>query len=146
MGIGGKLLIALGAVVLAVVLFFIFRPSDGDEAPSAETTTAEDTTTDETTTTPAPPPPAGPQEIRVDIPPGGPIEVQRADVTQDERVVLIVRSAGISDHVHVHGYDLFADVAPGKPARITFRASLPGRFDVELEDRGAPILDLRVTP
>lgn len=156
MGNGARLLVALGAVALAVALFFVFRPTDDDGengTTAAQTTTEQETTTEgtegtteETTTTAPPPPPSGPQEVRVDIPAGGPTEVQRANVDLGERVTLVVRSAEISDHVHLHGYDLIADVAPGQPARITFRASRPGRFEAELEDRGTPILDLRVTP
>jgi len=48
--------------------------------------------------------------------------------------------------VHVHGYDLMADVAPGKPARIDFTANLTGRFEIELEDRGKQIAQLTVLP
>lgn len=153
MGTGAKLLVALGAVALAVALFFVFRPSDDDDGAattSAQTTTGSDetateTSPEETTTAPPAPPPPEAAVIRVVIPEGGPTEIQQATVDQDERVVLVVRSA-VSDHVHVHGYDLFADVGPDQPARITFRASDPGRFDIELEDRGTPIVDLRVVP
>jgi hypothetical protein len=59
--------------------------------------------------------------------------------------VLIVRS-DVADHVHVHGYDLMQDVAPGAPARISFRADAPGRFEVELEDRHLPLTELVVRP
>ena len=33
------------------------------------------------------------------------------------RVVLVVR-ADVADHVHLHGYDVMRDVAPGKPGRL----------------------------
>ncbi len=59
--------------------------------------------------------------------------------------MLVVR-ADVSDHVHLHGYDLMADVAPGAPARLRFTADVPGRFEVELEDLGVPIADLQVRP
>jgi hypothetical protein len=48
--------------------------------------------------------------------------------------------------VHVHGYDRFGDVGPGMRARIPFRATIPGRFVIELEDRHAQIAELTVTP
>jgi hypothetical protein len=60
-------------------------------------------------------------------------------------VRLLVRS-DVADHVHLHGYDIFRDVAPGAPARLAFRATVPGRFEVELEDRGIQIAELQVTP
>jgi hypothetical protein len=71
--------------------------------------------------------------------------LQRATIKQGTRAVIVVGS-DVADHVHLHGYDVFADVAPGKQARIAFTASIPGRFEVELEDRGLQIADLEVRP
>jgi hypothetical protein len=59
--------------------------------------------------------------------------------------VLLIRSA-VADHAHLHGYDLLADVAPGRTARIAFRADVPGRFEIELEDRGEQFAELIVSP
>jgi heme/copper-type cytochrome/quinol oxidase subunit 2 len=70
---------------------------------------------------------------------------RRPEFSVGDRVVLIVRS-DVADHVHVHGYDLMQDVAPGAPARISFRADAPGRFEVELEDRHLPLTELVVRP
>jgi heme/copper-type cytochrome/quinol oxidase subunit 2 len=66
-------------------------------------------------------------------------------VKQGDRVEIVVTS-DVADHVHLHGYDIMRDVAPGKTARIRFRANVPGRFEVELEDRGVQIADLTVKP
>jgi hypothetical protein len=52
----------------------------------------------------------------------------------------------LTDHVHLHGYDLMADVAPRAPATIRFTADAPGRFEIELEDRGLQIGELEVRP
>ena len=71
--------------------------------------------------------------------------IQRATVEQGKKVAIVVGS-DVADHVHLHGYDKFADVAPGKPARLVFVASIPGRFEVELEDRGLQIADIEVRP
>jgi hypothetical protein len=38
------------------------------------------------------------------------------------------------------------DVTPGTPARITFVTSIPGRFEIELENKGLQIADLQVNP
>ena len=67
------------------------------------------------------------------------------EVQQGERVRLVVE-ADVSDEVHVHGYDLLADVSPSEPAVIVFRADAPGVFEVELEGAGLPLLELTVTP
>ena len=59
---------------------------------------------------------------------------------------MIVVRCELSDHVHLHGYDLMADVGPGTPATIRFTATAPGRFEIELEDRGLQIAELEVRP
>jgi hypothetical protein len=71
--------------------------------------------------------------------------IVREKVNKNDRVVLIVRS-DVADHIHLHGYDIMLDVAPGKPARLPFKAAIPGRFEVELEDRGVQIADITVNP
>ena len=120
---------------------------DGDSgAPPTQTTTTADTTTTtvETTTTETTQPSSGPTEIRIAVVNGAPKGgIVREKVEKGDRVVLIVRS-DVTDHVHLHGYDIMRDVAPGKPARLPFKATIPGRFEVELEDRGVPIADITV--
>jgi hypothetical protein len=67
----------------------------------------------------------------------------RVDVEQGSKVQIRVTS-DVSDEVHLHGYDLHADVAPGMPARIAFKATIEGRFEAEFESRSFPILRLEV--
>ena len=55
-------------------------------------------------------------------------------------------TSDVADHVHLHGYDLMANVAPGAPATIRFTADAPGRFEIELEDLGLQIAELEVRP
>jgi hypothetical protein len=150
-----QIAVAAGVVAVAVVLFVVLRPDDEDDetdaAPAAETTTEEATTeevaqTEETTTEEAPTTTQeGPQRLVVRVdgsgqPVGG---VQRFEVEKDDRVVLVVRSQ-VSDHMHLHGYDFIADVAPGQPGSLTFRADMSGRFELELEDRAILIAELEV--
>jgi hypothetical protein len=71
--------------------------------------------------------------------------IKRATVAKDKQVVLTVR-ADVADEVHVHGYDLMKDVAPGAPAVIAFKATIPGRFEAELEERSLQIAELTVNP
>jgi hypothetical protein len=126
----------------------------GDEEATAPTTETTTTTTAETmqttqatqtteTMTPAPP---GPTEIAIVVVGGAPKGgIVRETVDKGDKVVLVVRS-DVSDHIHLHGYDIMRDVGPGRPARLPFRATIPGRFEVELEDRGVPIADITVRP
>jgi len=140
-----RLLIAAAGIAVAAVLFIVLRPDDEEASnppppppPPAETTV----------TTAPPPPPPPPQVARVNIvvrggqPVGG---IRRVTVAKNRRVILTVR-ADVADHVHLHGYDVMRDIAPGRPGRIDFRATIPGRFEVELEDAGLQIADLTVNP
>jgi hypothetical protein len=52
----------------------------------------------------------------------------------------------VSDHVHLHGYDISKDVEPGGSVSFDFRADIEGVFEAELEDRKEQILELRVNP
>jgi hypothetical protein len=123
---------------MAVVLFFLLRPDAEEEAETTPTTIE----TEPGTTTA----PVEPEPVRVVFRDGrvrgG---VQTFSFEQGDQIRLIVRS-DVTDHAHVHGFDLFADVAPGHPARFTFRADLTGSFDIELEDRHVPLAELRVQP
>ncbi len=135
------------AAIAAVLLFVGLRPHDDEHAARTPTGTTQTTTVPRaraTTTQPQPRPDAA--VIGVTVRHGRVVGgLKRATLERGDRAVLVVR-ADVSDHVHLHGYDRFADVAPGRPARLRFRATIPGRFEAELEDAGLPILDLEVRP
>jgi hypothetical protein len=133
--------------VVVVALLSLAACGGDDEATTTTTTTETQTeTTPPPSPEPPPPPPAGPTTVRVTVvggvPEGG---VVRESTDKGDRVVVLVTS-DVADEVHVHGYDLMSDVAPGAPARIAFRATIPGRFEIELEDRGVQIAELTVNP
>jgi heme/copper-type cytochrome/quinol oxidase subunit 2 len=65
----------------------------------------------------------------------------RVDLGQKVRVQV---EADRAEEVHVHGYDLKGDVAPGKPAVIDFTANVPGVFEVELEESSLKLFELQV--
>jgi len=145
------LTVAFAAALLATGLVLASCGGDDEATATTETTeptttTVTDPTTTTTTTTAPPAPPPSPTQLRVRVVGGAPQGgIARESVDQGDRVVVHVTS-DVSDHVHVHGYDHFADVGPGMPARIRFRATIPGRFVIELEDRHAQIAELTVTP
>jgi copper(I)-binding protein len=119
-----------------------------DEAASTATTTEATTSTAETTTTTTTtettPPPATPTVIRVTVVDGAPKGgILREEVEKGDKVVLVVTS-DVADEIHLHGYDVSRDVAAGGTVRLPFKATIPGRFEVELEDRGVQIADITV--
>jgi plastocyanin len=67
----------------------------------------------------------------------------RVVVPAGEQVTLAVTS-DVADEVHVHGYDLTAEMVPGEPEELTFTATIPGVFEVELHDAGTVLLSLQV--
>jgi heme/copper-type cytochrome/quinol oxidase subunit 2 len=143
-----RLVYVLLAVAALVALFIVLQQgNDNGESASATTaTTASEPATETTATTTAPTTATvtAPQVTRWRID-SRDDSLDRLSVPKDTRL-RIVAIADVSDHVHVHGYDLMADVAPGAPAVIAFTADAPGRFEIELEDRGRQIAQLNVRP
>ena len=143
------------ALGLLVSLFFALRPGDEEVVP----TTTEVRTTSEVTTTapeePTPPPTTtattraqGPGTIHIEyeVAGGKPVGGIARDSVKRGRLVVIRVTSDVADHVHLHGYDVMADVGPGEPATIEFSADVPGRFEIELEDLGLQIAELEVRP
>jgi ABC-type Fe3+-hydroxamate transport system substrate-binding protein len=117
---------------------------DSSSASSTDSITEETTTaTAETeTTTEA----AKPTVVSIVVVDGVPKDgIVRQSVNKGDRVVLVVKS-DVADEIHVHGYDKSAEVAAGATARVPFTATIPGQFEVELENRGVQIADLTVNP
>ena len=67
----------------------------------------------------------------------------RVPVASGEQVTLVVTS-DVADEIHVHGYDLTTAIAPSRPAELTFEATVPGVFEVELHEAGTVLLTLQV--
>ncbi|HEX5028327.1 MAG TPA: hypothetical protein VFV56_05890 [Gaiellaceae bacterium] len=117
--------------------------SGGDSTAASTDTTTTDTTTTSTTaetTTEV----AKPTVVRITVVDGAPQGgIVRTTVSKGDKVVLVVKS-DVTDEIHLHGYDKSTEVAAGGTVRLPFTATLPGRFEVELESRGVQIADLTV--
>jgi plastocyanin len=143
---------ALAASALAVVLPLAAcagtDPSDDGgavtSASSSTSSSAPEVTSEETPEDAAPPAEAG-QRIEVQVT-GGQVsgDTGRVPVAVGTEVTLVITSDA-ADEVHVHGYDLTADLAPGTPAEIPFTATIPGVFEVELHEAGTALLALQVS-
>jgi hypothetical protein len=137
----------IGATVAGVVvLFVLLRPDAAPEdrvslPPSTPTTTP----TPSESVTPTTNPVTERTVIDVTFRDGSVQGPTRFSVRQGERVRIVVR-ADVSDHVHLHSYDLMADLAPGEPARIDFVADVAGVFECELEDAGTILFRLEIVP
>ena len=145
-----RIALLVGVVVVAVAAFVIARPGP-EQDPSATTrspaatapasTAAGETTAPGTTSRPASPP-----TVVIRVSGGKPLGgVRKIEASHGERIAFRV-SSDVADEVHVHGYDLHRDVAPGSTAAFSFAASIEGVFEVELENRAEQIAEVRVNP
>jgi hypothetical protein len=62
-----------------------------------------------------------------------------------DEIEFIVES-DVSDHVHLHGYDVMKDVEAGGKVKFEVPATLDGVFEAELEDSVVPIAEISVNP
>ena len=128
----GRIALIAAAIAVAVVAFVLVRSGSDDDGGSAQTTTQRSGATS-----------ARRIEVRGGKPVGG---VQRISATKGDTMRLVVSSPDTSGEVHLHGYDLKRDVAPGRPASFRFRADAEGAFEIELEDTATKIGNLEVRP
>jgi hypothetical protein len=80
--------------------------------------------------------------VRVDANAG---RIVRATIPRGRIVVLLVEGP-VGEEVHLHGYDVRRRITPSGRVRLIFRATIPGRFEVELEGRHEQVADLTVRP
>ena len=133
-----KRIVLAAACALAALVLAGCGSDDGESASSTDTaTTTETTTTTEAET---------PTVVKITVvdgqPQGG---IVRQTVNEDDQVVLVVTS-DVAGEIHLHGYDIARDVAAGGTVRLPFKATIPGRFEAELESRGVQIADITIEP
>jgi hypothetical protein len=136
------------AAVIAVVAVIILSVAGGDDEQEATTSQATPTPTATETAAPGETPTETPEPTptpKPEPPLVTPGKVTKLRFTQGETVRFRVR-ADVADHVHVHVYDLMKDIEPGKTITFAFPAEITGIFEIELEDRGEEIAQLRVDP
>ena len=146
----GQRLTFLGiAAVIAVVAVVLLAGGSGDDSdePSTAASTptptetaatggasADETATPTPTAKPKPKPPllqAG-KEQALNYKEG---EIVRFRVVNDE-----------AEEVHVHGYDIKQELEPGKVETVSFKATITGIFEIELEGSGTLLAQLKVVP
>lgn len=118
---------------------------DPDAAASSTTTPSHSSSSSAERPSDAAPRSASGQRIDVQIA-GGQVsgDTGRVPVAAGTQVTLSITS-DVPDEVHLHGYDLEAELTPGTPAEITFDATVPGVFEVELHDAGTVLLTIQVS-
>lgn len=129
------------AIAVAVAAFVVLKPGDTDDKADDPAQTAQQSTP--TATAPSAPKPAADEIVlKGGKPEGG---VQRIKVKKGDTLRLVV-SSDAPYEIHLHGYDVARDTAPGKPARFQVKADVEGVFEMEVEDTGEKIANLVVEP
>ena len=139
------------AAVIAVIAIVIFAASGGPDetaedaaSPAAgQTSTPTATPTaagEESTPTPTATPTAEPEPPLLQA---GKVAKLRYSEGETVRFRVVSDSA---EEVHVHGYDIKKELEAGKPATMSFKASITGIFEIEFEGSAEQIGELRVDP
>ena len=145
-------LIALAGVIVAVGLFFLLKDDTADEDAETTATTeapAAESTGEQQQQPPAqekPDKPDKPELPVVEIKNGEPVGgVQELEFPSGEQARFEVVTDA-ADELHFHGYDLYIDVAPGKPAEVEFDAGIEGLFELESHSTGTLLAEISVVP
>jgi FtsP/CotA-like multicopper oxidase with cupredoxin domain len=135
--------IAAAIAVIAVVIFIASGsgPEDtSEQADATPTATASGSATAEATATPTATAPPKPQPPLLQTG-----SVKKLSYKEGDTVTFRVRHDA-PEEVHVHGYDIKKELEPGKTATVSFKASITGIFEVELERSAEQLAELRVNP
>ena len=152
-----RIALVVAAVAVAVVAFVIAQPGDDEDGGEQATTPPAQTDTggasdDGGATAPAeteeePPPPPEPEVTRIRMRDGSVVGgVEDIEVVRGDTVRIVVTSDA-PDEIHLHGYDITRNPAPGQPARFQFKADAEGAFEIEshvAEDAGLDPLVARL--
>jgi FtsP/CotA-like multicopper oxidase with cupredoxin domain len=142
-----RLGIIISALAIVVVAFVVLNPGDSSKKADDPASNATQTTggAKSPTATARDALPAPPEEFTIR---GGKVEggVRSIKVAKGDRVRFTVTSDR-PDQIHLHGYDVEKETAPGKPAKFSVKANVEGIFEIEShknEDAGKDPLIARL--
>ncbi len=140
------------SLALPSVLLVLALAGCGSDEPTARPSTAATTGSAAPTTADASSAPAPATTAPVDDTKTFEITVAGGNVTRKSSTfelkrgdkARIVVTSDKADEVHLHTYDVKVDVTPGTPATLDFTATIPGQFEVELENAGLVLVTVSV--
>jgi len=136
----------LAAIVIVVAGIGLSACSSDDDGDGTTSTTANPSTTVVVTTTPGATTTttAATGNVAAFTFTGGHVSGDsRVTVKLGDQVTIRVVS-DVAEEIHVHTYDLTADLEPDAPGRLTFTADIPGVHEVELEHSHLRLFSLEV--
>jgi hypothetical protein len=124
--------LVVAALAVAVVAFVVAQPG-GDDGGSQTTKNNRGAASQDVQTATEPP------VTRIGVKGGVVVGDPKTIRVAKNDIVRIVVSSDAPDEIHLHGYDIEKEAAPGKPARFRFKADAEGAFVLEshaAEDAG----------
>src|SRR4051794_19864491 len=111
----GRIALVAVVVVVAVGLFVIISPGGDDNSKNTASGGKG----------------GAPVAQRIAIRGGKPVGgIHRISAVKRDRIKLTVTSSDTKSEVHLHGYDIHKDLAPGRPVAFDFPAKIDGVFEV----------------
>ena len=136
----------LTALPLAAAIMLAVAGCGGSSATETQAVPTATPPSASTATPAATPKPAALATVAIVVDQGQPKGgIKTYTVKQGDRVALVVRT-DVGTSVHLHGYNLEQPVVAGKPTRIVFTATTPGRFEIELHETDTLLGNLQVEP
>jgi FtsP/CotA-like multicopper oxidase with cupredoxin domain len=137
--------IAAAIAVVAIVIFVVSGSGSedtSDQAASTPTATATPSATTSGTATPevTPTPTPTPQPPLLQAG-----SVKKLEYKQGDTVTFRVRNDA-PEEVHIHGYNIKKELEANKTETVSFKASITGIFEIELEGSATQLAELRVDP
>jgi len=132
-------LIAVGAVVLLANSGGTEKAAAPKATPGSSATRAPSEASPQETNTPT----------QTATPEPAPLltgEEQKALTFSDGETVRFRVRSDVDEEVHVHGYDIMKEVKAGETASFSFKADITGIFEIELEQSGRLLAQLKVVP
>ena len=117
---GQRIAFLLAAVVVIVVAIIVIKPGSSKTKSSGPATVV----------------------VRNAKPVGG---IKELTYNKGDTIDLTVRS-DTADEVHFHGYNVHKDVAAGGSVHFEFKATIDGKFIVELEEHKQTLAEVTVEP
>jgi hypothetical protein len=131
---GQRIVLLVGAVVIAVAAFVIAKPGSNDSKNKTSTQAQK------------PGKPAGPKTFRMTLKGHNPVGGrQTIKLTKGDRALLVVTSDG-KDTVHLHGWNIEREVTPAKPGRFAFTAKNEGAYELESHTTEQKLATIQVQP
>jgi len=144
-------LLALAAVV-AIVAAVLLRPGGGGKQSPTQRSQGKQTGSSARPTPRAPgeseprPAPGGPRATTIRVRDGRPVGGAGEITVKSGDTVRLAFESNSSDRLHIHGYDRYVQLQPGRTVRVSFPAKLEGVFDIESHSTEAKIASLTIEP